>query len=289
VNTLSLHDALPICFGLRSDELRRLNKLTGDRIRVGQKLNVGSGGPAHGAAAASQDARTAQAAQAAQAAEPAAGTSAAGTAASGTAASGLYEVQPGDTVSVIAERFGLRSDELRRLNKLPGDRIRVGQKLNVGSGRPDQAASAPPQTARAATSAADAGTADAGLYEVQPGDTVSVIAERFGLKSDELRRLNNLAGDRLRVGQKLKVGDGSAQSSAQSSAQAQLQTAPASSASFSSVENDNRYLVDEGDTVNSVAQRFGLSSAQLRRLNGLSAADELRPGQRLHIHAALDD
>ncbi|MDR1545203.1 MAG: LysM peptidoglycan-binding domain-containing protein, partial [Deltaproteobacteria bacterium] len=192
-------------FGLKSDELRRLNNLTGDRIRVGQKLNVGSGRPAEAAAAAPQDARTTRTAQAS---EPAA----AGTSAAGTAASGLYEVQPGDSVSVVAERFGLKSDELRRLNKLTGDRIRVGQKLNVGSGRPVEAAASQDartaqaaQTAEPAAETSAAGTAASGLYEVQPGDSVSVIAERFGLKSDELRRLNNLTGDRIRVGQMLNV------------------------------------------------------------------------------------
>jgi LysM repeat protein len=43
-------------------------------------------------------------------------------------------------------------------------------------------------------------------YEVQPGDTLSKIAARFGTTADEIARLNNLADpNRISVGQRLRV------------------------------------------------------------------------------------
>ena len=43
-------------------------------------------------------------------------------------------------------------------------------------------------------------------YEVQPGDTLSRIAARFGTTADEIARLNGLADpNRISVGQRLRV------------------------------------------------------------------------------------
>jgi N-acetylmuramoyl-L-alanine amidase len=42
-----------------------------------------------------------------------------------------YVVASGDTVSQIAERYNVSTADIRRANKLSGDRIRVGQKLRI--------------------------------------------------------------------------------------------------------------------------------------------------------------
>ncbi|MBR9884785.1 MAG: LysM peptidoglycan-binding domain-containing protein, partial [Oceanospirillales bacterium] len=42
-----------------------------------------------------------------------------------------YKVAPGDTLSVIAVRNGVTLDDLRKVNELRGDRIRVGQVLRI--------------------------------------------------------------------------------------------------------------------------------------------------------------
>ena len=43
------------------------------------------------------------------------------------------------------------------------------------------------------------------LYAVQPGDTLSLIAEAFGSKVSVIKELNSLKNDNIRVGQKLRV------------------------------------------------------------------------------------
>lgn len=42
-------------------------------------------------------------------------------------------------------------------------------------------------------------------YEVQPGDTLSLIAAAFKTTVPKIRQMNNLKGDNIRVGQKLKL------------------------------------------------------------------------------------
>ena len=42
-------------------------------------------------------------------------------------------------------------------------------------------------------------------YTVQSGDTLSLIAQAFGTSVGKIKEMNNLKGDNLRVGQKLKL------------------------------------------------------------------------------------
>jgi len=88
--------------GVRTAELRRANQLSGDLIRVGQTLQIPSGG--------------AVAAPAASSASP---------------SGDVYVVQRGDTLGAIALAHGISLRELKRANDLSGDVIRIGQKLNV--------------------------------------------------------------------------------------------------------------------------------------------------------------
>lgn len=94
-----------------------------------------------------------------------------------------YQVRNGDTLSEIAEDFGLSVSQLMALNRLPSDRIFAGETLLVGSADPSSA----------------------GEYRVQRGDTLSHIAQRFGMGLTELMSLNGLRGSTIYVGQLLIV------------------------------------------------------------------------------------
>jgi membrane-bound lytic murein transglycosylase D len=262
-------------FKMKSDELRKLNGMSGDNLRIGQKLKVIEGG--------GQAARPTGETQRA-AAEPQATTQSAGrdTPATTMAAPGVYLVQGGDTVSQIAERFGMKSDDLRKLNNLRNDNIRPGQKLAVsasagpapGPGSVAERPAAQERQAPAAQASSPAVSAP-NTYVVQSGDTVSQIAERFGMRSADLRQVNNLNDDNIRVGQRLFVaagGGGAAPS--RPAAQAPASPRPSGGA--------DTYVVQSGDTVSQIAERFGLGTAELRELNHLPG-DDIRVGQKLTV------
>ncbi|MDR1297862.1 MAG: LysM peptidoglycan-binding domain-containing protein [Deltaproteobacteria bacterium] len=168
-------------FGMRSAQLRAINNLTDDKIRIGQRLNIPVG---------LQPRETASASSSASSSQAAADGETSTFRVTPVPADGWYEVQAGDSVSEIAERFGLKSDRIRELNKLADDRIRSGQRLRLSSRASSVQAQAPPAS---------------GNYVVKSGDSVSVIAERFGLRSAELRQLNNLSDDKIKIGQTLRV------------------------------------------------------------------------------------
>jgi LysM repeat protein len=151
----------------------------------------------------------------ARAGAPAAGlqtTSAAAAVQASSSASGTYTVQPGDTLFAISRRLGASVDDLRRWNGLPADGfIRAGETLVINPDGPNGtggAAAAPPAAPSPAVDPAaaqlPAGTRDQS-YVVQPGDTLSAIAARYGTTAKAIQRLNDLSGDFLQAGQTLQV------------------------------------------------------------------------------------
>jgi LysM repeat protein len=153
-------------------ELKRLNNLSGDKLKLGQVLTVSK---------ASAGAKAAKA------------TASSGKA-SATTASATHKVKQGDTLSAIAQKARISVAELKRLNKLSSDNLKLGQLLVLS-----KKATAPlekPATAKMQTL----------THKVKKGDTLYEIAQRTKTSVAELKRLNNLSGDRLKLGQVLVVG-----------------------------------------------------------------------------------
>jgi LysM repeat protein len=118
---------------------------------------------------------------------------------------GTYVVQPGDTLSRIAVRFGSTVQELVVLNSLSNPNlIYAGQTLKIPGG----ATGGPPPTPPPPTTPPP--STGTGTYVVKPGDTLSSIAARFGTTVQELAALNGISNVNLiYVGQVLKVPGGS--------------------------------------------------------------------------------
>lgn len=97
-----------------------------------------------------------------------------------------YYVELGDTLFLIAERVGISLAELRNANGIWNDLIRVGQALYI-----------PNRT--------QGGGEVSWTYTVKSGDTLYLIAKRFGTTVATLKSINALSSDMLRIGQKLQI------------------------------------------------------------------------------------
>lgn len=137
---------------------------------------------------------------AAAAPAPVAAATPAAPGAAGAAGEQSYTVAPGDSISVLADRFDIPSAAIRALNNLSGDNITVGQVLRIPA-RPG-ALAAPP---RAAPTPSTSGVT---TYTVTPGDSALGIALKFDTNVEALERANGVpAGglDRIQIGQVLKL------------------------------------------------------------------------------------
>lgn len=148
-------------------------------------------------------------------------------------------VRRGETLISIAMRYNTTVLQMRELNKLKSDALKVGDELLIPSqggskagttrasaddgtsskGR-EQVQQAEVETRDNAKSKKGAKVKDEELrskkskkedksktktYKVKAGDTPSKIAKKMGVSLKELRKLNNLKSDRIDIGQELKI------------------------------------------------------------------------------------
>lgn len=120
----------------------------------------------------------------------------------------------------------------------------------------------------AATNAhADSG----GVHVVRSGETLASIARQYGVSASALARANGITNpDLIWAGQRLVIPGGSSGSS---------------SGGGSSGSAARTYTVKQGDTLNAIAQRYGVSAAALAAANGLSNPNNIRIGMVLRIPA----
>lgn len=91
-------------------------------------------------------------------------------------------------------------NQLKAWNGLRNSRIRAGDHLTIGqapASRPTSSAARSPELALA--------TSGFGRYRIRSGDTLSVIASRFGVTVAELKAWNGLRSSRIRAGRYLNV------------------------------------------------------------------------------------
>ena len=144
-----------------------------------------------------------------------------------------YTVRRGDTLSKIALRFDVGLGFLRQLNKLKSDLIRPGQKLRLRASRLEEA-----------------------VHVVKEGETLTEIARRYRVSVNQLQRLNALDGDRILIGQKLRLKDA----------------------------ESTVHIVERGDALWEIARAYGISVYRLKVLNGLRS-NRIYPGQELKLYS----
>jgi len=190
--------------------------------------------------------------------------------ASGAGKSFIYTVVVGDTLAKIASTLNTTPEAIVQLNTLTDpNALTVGQKLKIPGVAPSTGVGATTTGSTGTTGAA----ATTGTYVVVSGDTLGKIALRTGTTVAELLRLNGLANpDVIAVGQKLKVPAGSG-----ASPSAVGTPKPATGG------QGQTYVVAKGDTLLSIARRFGVTTKQLQTANNITNPDRIYPGQKLVI------
>ena len=155
----------------------------------------------------------------------------------------VYYVQPGDSLYNIAARYGTTVPALVQSNGIGNNQIYPGQALNIASG-------------------GSISSTSSFTYTVRPGDSLFLLSQKFGVSIDTIKSSNNLSSDYLLSGKQLTI--------------------PSSSAANSSTTNSS-YLVQAGDSVFLIAQRYGITVTALRAANNLSSDATIYPNQSLTI------
>ncbi len=112
----------------------------------------------------------------------------------------FHTVKTGETLNAIARKYGFTTKQLREANDLRTSRVARNQPLMIPL-RPVTALS----TASAARPAAAPASSATSTYRVRQGDTLYSIARQFDTTVDDIKKLNRLASDRIKIGDRLTV------------------------------------------------------------------------------------
>ncbi len=106
-------------------------------------------------------------------------------------------------------------------------------------------------------------------YKVKKGDSLWSIAKKHGLSVKQVKRANPSVGKFLKPGQRLCIPVAKKSSTAKAKTKKKSYTL-------------TTYRVKKGDTLISIAKRFGISYKELKRINGLKSSS-IRVGQKLKV------
>lgn len=110
----------------------------------------------------------------------------------------VHTIRKGETLISIANKYDVEVDDLKKLNKLQGNKLVAGKKLQI-------AAAADPGPVRASAARSKAGAGNNIYHVVQSGDTLWAISRKYGLSVDWIKKVNNIKGNALKAGMKILI------------------------------------------------------------------------------------
>jgi membrane-bound lytic murein transglycosylase D len=216
------------------------------------------------------------------------------------------------SATALARTFGVDPGLLRELNMGLRDSVWSGRvsvpagyavRLPKVAGRPPaaQLAASLPRTEEVSARESSPGSS-ASRHRVRRGDTMTKIANRYGVSVSALAKTNGVrTNSKLRVGQTLRI-PGATATSKISTAKAPAAKTTAATAKTSSAARKQpatqaakatktskakpavrNHTVKKGETLTAIARKSGVSVKQLAAANGISASHRVHAGQRLRI------
>jgi membrane-bound lytic murein transglycosylase D len=194
-----------------------------------------------------------------------------------------HRVRRGETLSHISNKHRITVAELKRVNKIRGSFLRVGQDLIIpaaSKSAPTYALSAE-QRKKKILNAPKSGRHKV-IHTVSAGDTLWDIARQYGVGVRQLAKWNAMAPrDTLARGQRLVIWSRTPKAT---TANAPAAPPVSLAKSGNAVVQKVNYIVRRGDSLARIAAKFRVTVSDLLRWNSrLSSKKYLQPGQRVKL------
>lgn len=172
----------------------------------------------------------------------------------------VHIVKRGENLSIIAKKYHVSVKQLKSWNNLKSDNLSIGQKLIVyNSGAPMAQAGNTAPVERSTTQT---------VHVVKSGETLGKIAAKYKCTVTDLKKWNNLSSTTIKVGQRLKVYP--------------PETLNTSAKASTPANGTTVYTVKSGDSLWSIAKKYGVTVDHIKKLNNLKTND-LKVGQKLKL------
>lgn len=158
---------------------------------------------------------------------------------------GYYIVKKGDSLWSIASKNNTTVDNIKKLNNLSSNNLSVGQVLKLSYDTENE------------------DIKESNIYTVKKGDSLWLIANKYGTTVDELKSANNLKSNTLSIGQTLIIPE--------------------------KKENTNKisYVVKKGDSLWLIANKYDTTVEKIKSTNNLKS-NTLSIGQVLVIPSSSE-
>jgi membrane-bound lytic murein transglycosylase D len=171
-----------------------------------------------------------------------------------------HKILPGETLGLIAEKYGVTIYQIKDWNNLTENKIYSGRTLKIyGSDFPSSLGD---NTSK--------NSANVNYYKVKKGDTIGQIAEMYRVSISDIRKWNRLRTNKILAGRTLKIYSDS-----------RVNDVP--EIKHKGSDNGGRFhQVREGDTLYSIAKLYNITIAVLKTLNDMTG-NKIMVGQMLKV------
>jgi LysM repeat protein len=191
-------------------------------------------------------------------------------------------VRSGETLASIAEKYKTSVEALRSANHLSKKHLVVaGQRLNV-----------PIRSKASGPAEKTTQSGNVVRHQVQKGDTLASLSRKFHISVAEIRNINHLKNDFLRIGQVLQFAKGNDEEiqgeerkkkdSPEKEGTVRTGTKPSPGKDSESMA-PKKYTIKKGDSLNRIARENNMSLEKLLTLNRMALKKNIHPGQVILI------
>lgn len=167
-----------------------------------------------------------------------------------------HKVAKGESLGLIAQKYGTTAAEIKQANGMKNSRIKVGKNLLIPiKVKPSKSSGKRPAKVK--------------IYVAKLGDNLASIARHYGVSQESLRSWNSLDATAF-----VKIGDTLFVSKPEEKSTGSAYPKP-------KLKNGEKYVVKPGDSFASIAEQFGVSYVALMDMNNgfnyrLSVGDSLK-------------
>lgn len=174
-----------------------------------------------------------------------------------------HKVKSGETLAKIADDYNVSIDDIRKLNKIKSNKLKRGQKLKI------QVSTSEPYKEKKASSS----NSNLIVHKVKRGESLGTIAARYEVTEEQIKNWNsdNIDGNKIYSGSRLKIYTDNKSKGSVASSSKNVKNLP------------KYYTIRKGDTLSSIANKFGVSINSIKNKNKKLNENRLRIGQKIRL------
>ena len=171
-----------------------------------------------------------------------------------------YRVKKGDTISGLAEKFGVNTAMIKKWNNMTTNNLIAGKTIKIYTN--EKTSSLGDNTTKTSSNVI--------YHKIKSGETIGQIAEQYRVSTSNVRKWNGLKSNKILAGKTLKIYS-----------DAGVYDIPETKVN-KDVKTGKTYTVKSGDTLYSIAQSHNIAVAKLKSLNSLTN-NKIVVGQKLKV------